>query len=79
MLGEVVSHITVQHVTCTKLIDPDIKRRIDNSDEKLERRFDDRNFVDDVGADIILTTWMNPMKGHMWMVPIPQVVNYKET
>ena len=45
---------TVQHVICNDLLDPDMKRRIDNFGEELEERLDDTNFVDDFGANFYI-------------------------
>ena len=39
---------------CNDLLDPDMKRRIDNFGEELEERLDDTNFVDDVGANFYI-------------------------
>ena len=44
----------VHNVIRTDLIDPVTKRRIDKFDEKLEKRLDDTNFVDDVGVDLFI-------------------------
>ena len=38
VLGEVFYRTMVQHVICTDLIYPDMKRRIDKFDEELEKR-----------------------------------------
>ena len=45
---------TVNHVINTYLIDPDTKLRIDKSDEELEKRLYDTDFVDDVRTDFYI-------------------------
>ena len=42
---------TVQPVIHTKLFDTNMKGHIDKFDEELEKRLDNKNFVDDVEAD----------------------------
>ena len=54
MLGKFVSRTTLQHVICTEFIDLDTEWRIDKSDEELDKRLDDTNFVDDIRADLYI-------------------------
>ena len=50
VLGKFVTRTIAHNVICTNLIDPDMKFRIDKFDGELEKRLDETNFVDDVGA-----------------------------
>ena len=54
MLGKFVSRTTLQHVICTEFIDLDTEWRIDKSDEELDKRLDDTNFVDDIMSDLYI-------------------------
>ena len=39
----------LHHVICTKLIDPDMKQRIEKFDKFFDKRLYYTNFVDDIG------------------------------
>ena len=54
MLVKVLAQTTVQHVIRTDLIDPDMKQRIDKFDKELDKRLDDRSFVNDVRSDFYI-------------------------
>ena len=49
VLGKVFACTLVQHVICTKQIDPYMKQWIVKFDENLEKWLDGTNFIDDVG------------------------------
>ena len=45
---------TVHNVICNDLIDTYTKRRTENFDEELDKRFDNTTLVDDVGSDFYI-------------------------